>query len=142
MNAAYFLHPKSQVSYLYEDFTFRQGLEKMSYHGYKAIPVLSRDGRYVGTVSEGDFLWKLLDRNALRSVPVRNLEKLRVRDILNPEAYPSVRITVSMGELLEAAANQNFVPVEDDAGAFIGIVTRRDILRYFAEECGSLRKIV
>ena len=141
LNAAYFLIPKSQVTYLYEDFTFRQGLEKMLYHDYKAIPVLTRDGRYVGTVTEGDFLWKILDRDALRSVPVRNLEKLFIRDILRTD-YPPVRITVSMGDLLEAAANQSFVPVEDDEGTFIGLITRRDIIRYFGEETQPRRKAV
>ena len=57
---AYFLLPKSNVAYLYDDYTFRQGLEKMRYHGYTAIPVITRNGTYVGTVSEGDFLWQLL----------------------------------------------------------------------------------
>ena len=61
MNIAYFLLPKSRIAYLYDDFTFRQGLEKMRNRGYTAIPVITRDGRYVGTVSEGDFLWRLLD---------------------------------------------------------------------------------
>ena len=56
MNIAYFLLPKSRIAYLYDDFTFRQGLEKMRNRGYTAIPVITRDGRYVGTVSEGDFL--------------------------------------------------------------------------------------
>ena len=60
MNIAYFLLPRKRVAYLYDDYTFRQGLEKMRHHGYTAIPVISRDGKYVGTVSEGDFLWRLV----------------------------------------------------------------------------------
>lgn len=55
MNIAYFLLPKNRVAYLYDDCTFRQGLEKMRHHGYTAIPVITRDGQYVGTVSEGIF---------------------------------------------------------------------------------------
>ena len=64
MNVAYFLLPKHQVVCCFEDNTFRQGLEKMKHHGYSAIPVLSRSGKYLGTVSEGDFLWKLLEGDA------------------------------------------------------------------------------
>ena len=30
--------------------------------------------------------------------------------------------------------NQNFVPVVDDLENFIGIITRKDIIRYFAEQ--------
>ena len=136
MNIAYFLIPKSSVAYLYDDFTFRQGLEKMRHHGYTAIPVITRDGRYMGTVSEGDFLWQILSNDAesrqIRSM--KDLEQLHIRDLLRGNNYPPVRITVSMEELLSNAMNQNFIPVVDDLGNFTGIVTRKDIIRYFAEQ--------
>ena len=134
MNIAYFLHPKGQVAFLYDDYTFRQGLEKMKHHGYTAIPVISRTGQYVGTVSEGNFLWQLVQEENEVSHTMKELEQLQVRDILDPSASPSVRITVTMDELLDSATKQNFIPVVDDSGSFIGIVTRKDIIRYFAEE--------
>ena len=137
MNIAYFLLPKHSVAYLYDDCTFRQGLEKMRHHGYTAIPVISREGTYIGTVSEGDFLWRLLSKDCedLSAYSMKDMEKLRVRDILRGNNYPPVRITVSMEALLQSAMNQNF------------IVTRKDIIRYFAEhkdaaEPQPLRKIV
>ncbi|WP_298030367.1 CBS domain-containing protein [uncultured Dysosmobacter sp.] len=143
MNIAYFLLPKNRVAYLYDDCTFRQGLEKMRHHGYTAIPVITRTGQYLGTVSEGDFLWRILSE---QSCSMKELEHLQVRDILQTcNNYPSVRITVTMEELLQSAMNQNFIPVVDDSGSFIGIVTRKDIIRYFAEEKGAvspLQKIV
>ena len=149
MNIAYFLLPKSRIAYLYDDFTFRQGLEKMRNRGYTAIPVISRGGKYVGTVSEGDFLWRLLSKESenLSAYSMKDMEQLSVRDILRGNNYPPVRITVSMEELLHSAMNQNFIPVVDDLGNFTGIVTRKDIIRYFAEQKSEaaqppLRKIV
>jgi len=135
VNIAYFLIPKSGVAFLYDDFTFRQGLEKMRYHGYTAIPVISRSGKYLGTVSEGDFLWRLLAVHGEESAPltVKETEQLKIRDILQRESYPPVRITVTMEELLANAMNQNFIPVVDDLGNFTGIVTRRDIIRHFSQ---------
>ena len=140
MNIAYFLTPKSSVAYLYEDCTFRQGLEKMRHRGYAAIPVISRDGRYVGTVSEGDFLWRILEPGASGqdgSFSMRDMERLQIRDILKSDR-PPVRITVSMEDLVTSAMKQNFVPVVDDLGSFIGIVTRKDIIRYLSEQKSSL----
>lgn len=140
LNIAYFLLPKGRTAYLYDDYTFRQGLEKMRHHGYTAIPVISRDGQYVGTVSEGDFLWRLVSREngeTVDSLTMKELEQLHVRDILQTEPYPPVRITVTMDELLDSAMNQNFIPVTDDVGSFIGIVTRKDIIRYFASKRGK-----
>lgn len=150
MNIAYFLLPKNSVAYLYDDCTFRQGLEKMRHHGYTAIPVITRDGKYVGTVSEGDFLWRILssDYEGQPSFSMKDMERLQIRDILRGNNYPSVRITVSMEELLSSAMKQNFIPVVDDLGNFTGIVTRKDIIGYFAKEEGAaadppcLRKIV
>lgn len=130
MNIAYFLIPKNDVAYLYDDYTLRQGLEKMRNRGYTAIPVISREGRYMGTVSEGDFLWRILDgaAGADTTFSMRDMERLRIRDILKPD-YPAVRITVTMEDLVVSAMRQNFVPVVDDLDNFIGIVTRREIIR-------------
>ena len=140
MNIAYFLIPKSNVAYLYDDCTFRQGLEKMRHHGYTAIPVIDREGRYVGTVSEGDFLWRMLDPDHVSEEPsftMKDMERLRVRDILKVN-HPPVPITVSVEDLLQSAMTQNFVPVVDDLGHFIGIVTRRDILRCVTARDGRI----
>lgn len=144
MNIAYFLHPKSTVAFLYDDCTFRQGLEKMRHHGYTAIPVISREGKYIGTVSEGDFLWRILDSGTDQAVTMRDLEHLCIRDILRSGTYPAVPITVTMEALLQSAMNQNFVPVVDDLGSFIGIVTRKDLIGYFSgqKDTASLRKII
>ncbi|WP_312942371.1 CBS domain-containing protein [Oscillibacter sp.] len=130
MNIAYFLTPKNSVSYLYDDFTFRQGLEKMRRHGYSAIPVIARDGTYSGTVSEGDFLWRLLDVEDTQDevFTKKTAEKLFVQDLLRDNTYTAVPITASIDHLLSLALNQNFIPVVDDLGKFIGIVTRKDIL--------------
>lgn len=147
MNIAYFLLPKHCVTYLYDDQTFRQGLEKMRYHGYTAIPVITRRGRYVGTISEGDFLWQLFPEGAA-SCPCthKELEKRSIRDILREDHYPPARITATMEELVNSSMNQNFIPVVDDLGNFIGIITRRDIIRNLAERTETasedLRKIV
>ena len=129
MNIAYFLTPKGSVAYLYEDCTLRQGLEKLRHHGYSAIPVIRRDGSYVGVVREGDFLWQLMGSSGEEDISLRSLEQLQIRDIVHRD-HPAVSITVSMEELLSSAATQNFVPVVDDRGMFIGIVRRQAIIRY------------
>ena len=135
MNIAYVLLPKSQVAFLYDDFTFRQGLEKMHHHGYTAIPVINREGKYLGTVSEGDFLWRMLsDPDETRSYSMKEMETLDVKDILRENSYPPVRITVTVDELLDSAMRQNFIPVVDDFGSFIGIVTRSAIIKYCSDQ--------
>ena len=64
MNIASFLSPKEEVTFLRDDMTIRQGLEKMKRYGYTAVPVIDAEDRYVGVVSEGDFLWNILSHNS------------------------------------------------------------------------------
>lgn len=132
MNIAYFLRTKAEVFYLYEDCTLRQGLEEMQKHGYTAIPVLDRDDKYIGTVSEGDFLWFLVDykKDELYKSKINNIDKIQIKNIFKKGKNPSVRITATMDEMLMRAMDQNFIPVVDDRDYFIGIITRRDIMRY------------
>ena len=135
MNIAFFLKPKISVAYLYNDYTIRQSLEKMRHYGYSVIPVVNREGRYVGTVSEGDFLWYLSDCfSNNQEISMKTLEETSLSKILRNDAYKPVRITSDVDELLHLAMNQNFVPVVDDLGSFIGIVTRRDIIRHLTDK--------
>ena len=53
MNVLFFITPKSEVAYLYEDYSLRQALEKMEHYRYSAIPIIDRNGCYVGTMTEG-----------------------------------------------------------------------------------------
>ena len=128
MNVIMLLKPKETVKYIFENNTLRQGLEKMKANSYTAIPVISEDGKYVGTVSEGDFLYYIVDRD---TKGMKQQEKFYVSDIIRKDFNPAVRIDVQMDELLNRAMNQNFIPVTDDRGTFIGIVTRQDIIKYF-----------
>lgn len=130
MNVISMLTLKAQVAFLYDDFTIRQGLEKLQRSGYTALPVLSREGLYVGTVTEGDFLWSILDRgdNSMKAQ-----EKIKLRSILRKDFNPAVGIGVGMEELVERAMKQSFVPVIDDRGMLVGIVTRQTIIRHLVE---------
>jgi len=132
MNIIFLLKPKSAVAYISAKATVRQGLEKMRYHGYKALPVIDCEGRYVGTVTEGDFLWYMLDHNSAGDI--RENEDLYIKDIIKKDRGTPVRINASMDELLRLAEEQNFAPVIDDRDVFVGIVTRGDIIKYFQKE--------
>lgn len=137
MNVLMLLKPKDTVHYIFDYSTLRQGLEKMRAHSYTALPVINSEGKYVGTVSEGDFLYYILER---RESGMKSQEKYNICDIIRPGFNPAVKIDVTMDELLERAQNQNFVPVTDDWGTFIGIVTRQDIIKHFVNEYNNKKQ--
>lgn len=131
MNILFFITPKEEVAHVQEEDTLRQVLEKMEHHGYTAIPLLGRDGKYIGTITEGDLLWFLKDRNF---PDLKLLEDMPITAIARRRDNQAVSIQESMEGLFDKVTNQNFVPVVDDKNVFIGIVTRKDILLCLAKK--------
>ena len=127
MNILFFITPKSEVAYIYDDYTMRQALEKMEYHRYSAIPIINRNGEYVGTITEGDLLWAL--KNDL-NLELTAIEDVCICDIKRRLANKPVSINANIEDLISKSMNQNFVPVIDDQNIFIGIIKRRDIIEY------------
>ena len=127
MNVVQLLTPKSAVAYLNEKMTLRQALDKMENHRYTCVPVLNAEGGYAGTITEGDLLWAIKNKYNLN---LKNAEQIPLADIARKRDYQPVNINAHLNELVVMAMTQNFVPMVDDREAFIGIVTRKDILQY------------
>ena len=127
MNIAFFLTPKSEVVYENIDANMRQVIERMERHGYTAVPMIDKEGRYVGTLTEGDLLWKLKNTPELI---FQNVNTVKLKDIPRRVRHKSVCISANIESLISLAISQNFVPVIDDNGIFIGIIKRSDIINY------------
>ena len=127
MNILFFLTPKNEVAYVENDDTLRQVLEKIEYHKYTAIPMLNRNGKYTGTVTEGDLLRVIKEKYMLN---LREAEDCPISKVPLRWKYQPVSIDCDMEDLVEVAMHQNFVPVVDDQENFIGIIRRRDILKH------------
>ncbi len=127
MNILFYLVPKSDVMYLYDDYSLRQAMEKMEYHKYSAVPIITRDGRYAGTLTEGDILWTLKDQHV---GDLREAETVMIRKLARKRDNQPVNVNCDIEDLVMTSMNQNFVPVIDDNGIFIGIVTRKSIIEY------------
>ena len=129
-NILFFLTPKAMCSYLYDDYTMRQALEKMEATGFAALPILNRRGEYRGTLTEGDLLWGIKN---MCYMDMRQAEARKIMEISRRKDNVPVRVTTSMHDLVERASHQNFVPVVADKNAFIGIITRRASIQYCQE---------
>ena len=137
MNIAFFTRPKQEITYLYSDFTVRQALEKMHNSSYTAVPVIDRDGRYIATINEGDLLWFIVkgEGGEPHTLEIESLEKFKLEEVgLNTYRNPPVSINSSIEDLIIRSMETNFVPITDDRGIFIGIVTRRSIIKHYYEK--------
>ncbi|MBS5523125.1 MAG: CBS domain-containing protein [Clostridiales bacterium] len=128
MNILFFLTPKSDVAYIYDDYSVRQTLEKMEYHKYAAVPIINRKGHYIGTLTEGDLLWHIKNEGDLT---LKNSEDISITAIKRRMDNLPVHADSNMEDLISKELNQNFVPVIDDKDVFIGIITRKDMIQYY-----------
>lgn len=130
MNVLFFLLPKAKCAYISETDSIRQAIEKMEYHNYAAIPILSSDGKYISTIADGDILYFLKENNLdLQKCEHISILKVKIRRDIKP-----ISIDKNMDSLVELIVNQNFVPVIDDQETFIGIITRKKVIEYLVSK--------
>ncbi len=134
MNIASFLTPKSEVVYLKKKYSIKRTLEILSKNKFTSVPVIDDDGKYVGAISEGDLLWFINERRDLR---LDQVELSRIKEVPRRFDIKEVKINARISSLVKLVAVQNFVPVVDDEGVFIGIIKRSDILEMTMEMLGA-----
>jgi len=129
MDILFFTIQKHKVIYAYDDLSVKEVNDLLEDNHFTAIPVLNREGYYIGTITEGDILRYIMKNDLSKSqaecAKISQLERLRDLEAITQDA--------KIPELILKATNQNFVPIIDDEGMFIGIVTRKDIINYFFE---------
>ncbi|OPZ34546.1 MAG: CBS domain protein [Tenericutes bacterium ADurb.BinA155] len=130
-NVLFLLTPKKDVEYLYGDFSIRQALEKMEFHRYTMIPVIDKaTGTYLYSLREGDILWYLKDHH----VPWGATEREPIAQIGVSRKIQAVSISATLEDLAPLIIMQNYVPITDDHGVFIGIVTRKAVMNAYLKK--------
>lgn len=124
-NIIHLITPKKATNFLNEDVTIRQALEKFDAHKFSTVPLLDDNGKYKGTLSEGDIL-RFIKNNC--NFDIRIAESTKISEIPHYRPYSSMRVDASFEEIYALALEQNFVPITDDYDTYIGIIKRKDVL--------------
>ena len=122
MNIFGILVPKQMLTYLNSNDPLDKAVEFLIESGYSAVPVIDDNGIYLGIVSEGDFLRKVMEYGK------ENLAKFIVSDIVKQDEDGAVLNTVTKQEVYEKILDRNFLSVVDDRRCFIGIITRKSVI--------------
>jgi len=130
MNILTLITPKADLAYLSNKLNARQALEKMHAHHYACIPMINKEGEYLGSLSEGDFLRYVInsEESALKA-----LEEIKAIDLIRQDFMPALRIDASYNDLITNVMEQNYVPIIDDRNILVGIITRKSVIAHFSE---------
>lgn len=136
MNILFFLKPKNEVEFVYDDESLGEVIAKMECHSYSAIPLISRHhGTYIGTITARDLLWELKKNH---DYMMQEAQDLSVMHVKRGRDNVPVDTDADMEDLIDKIINQNFVPVVDDSNIFIGIITRKDVINYLIQKKNRL----
>ncbi|RXZ84690.1 CBS domain-containing protein [Paenibacillaceae bacterium] len=125
---ASFLHPKKDIAFITSSSTMQEALDVLEHHYYTAVPIIDEHGIYIGTLSEGDLLWKLKNTPGLT---FDNAHEVLISEIKKHIFNESVPLDSDLEDMLTLATDQSFVPVVDHNGVFLGIIRRKDIIAYY-----------
>lgn len=96
----------------------------LSRNGFSRVPVITKERRYVGTISVSDIVNYQLEHELaleeLATLDISHMVNTRLETIL-----PTADITEIMHKLVDAS----FLPVVTEDGYFEGIITRKAILK-------------
>ena len=125
-NHLFYLLPKSETVFLTNTDSFNQAYNMFVITNYTALPVINKKGQYVGTICEGDLL-RVLSLSLTH--PEIDLSSFEIKDIEFKINLEVAKINESYEHLVELAVKQNFIPLVDDQGIFIGILRRQELIK-------------
>ena len=130
MNIFPYLTPKNNTYYIVDNLSVRQAIEKFDFYKFSVVPVIDENGKYINSISEGDLLCFIKNNNP---ISLKDLEKIPLFEVPRYRTYECLSISSTFDEILNLSLNQNFIPIIDDRGMFIGIIKRKDIIKHLLE---------
>ena len=130
MNIFPYLTPKNNTYYIIDNISVRQAIEKFDFYKFSVVPVIDENGKYINSISEGDLLCFIKNNNP---ISLKDLEKIPLFEVPRYRTYECLSISSTFDEILNLSLNQNFIPIIDDRGMFIGIIKRKDIIKHLLE---------
>lgn len=130
MNIFPYLTPKNNTYYIVDNLSVRQAIEKFDFYKFSVVPVIDENDKYINSISEGDLLCFIKNNNP---ISLKDLEKIPLFEVPRYRTYECLSISSTFDEILNLSLNQNFIPIIDDRGMFIGIIKRKDIIKHLLE---------
>ena len=130
------------------DQSYHQLAESLTSLHISAVPVVDAEGLVVGVVSAADLILKeLIDSPQRRfESSKQKLERRKAMGLIAADLMTTPAITTQGGATLAEAAKLMHdrgikrLPVVDDAGRLVGIVTRGDLLQVFGRSDEEIRR--
>lgn len=120
-----FLIPADNVATLLYNHPLEHAMLILTNVGYSKIPVLDSEDHLVGLISLADIMQGI---SGLTGFDMKLLETLTVADVMEVKV-PKMTAKDDLETLLRRSVNEPFLPYVDKDNVFLGIFTRKAILK-------------
>lgn len=93
-------------------------------NGYSRVPVITKEKKYVGTISLAD----IMSYQAKNQLTDWEIAQKDIGEMVNTK-LETIGENASLTEIMHLLINYPFLPVVDQADQFLGIITRKSILK-------------
>jgi len=138
----------TRVIWVKKDATFREMATALREHRVSAFPVVDDDGKVIGVVSEADMLNKeaLDDEPSVFGGILHRRDQAKARGVTAGDLMTTAVVAVHPEDTVEHAAKLMYdrrvkrLPVTDENGHLVGIISRADVLSVFDRTDQDIRK--
>jgi CBS domain-containing protein len=129
----------TRVIWVRKDATFREMATALREYRVSAFPVVDDDRKVIGVVSEADMLNKeaFADEPGVISGILHHRDQAKARGVTAGELMTTAVVAVRPEDTVEHAAKLMYdrrvkrLPVTDESGRLVGIISRADVLSVF-----------
>jgi predicted transcriptional regulator len=93
-------------------------------NGNSRVPVITKDKKYLGTISISD----IMSSQSQNHLTDWELSQTNIRDMVNTN-IATISETCNLTDIMHLLVDNPFLPVLSDENTFIGIITRKSILK-------------
>ncbi|MGT2829722.1 cyclic-di-AMP-binding protein CbpB [Streptococcus hillyeri] len=119
-----YLTPAEEVAIFVDTHNADHVLLLLASNGFSRVPVITKEKKYVGTISLSDIM-KYQAENGLQDWEMAQTD---IAHMANSK-IPTVSINADVTEVLHKLVDFPFLPVLDAEQTFVGIITRKSILK-------------
>ena len=134
----------TRVIWVRKDTTFREMAAALHEYRISAFPVVDEDRKVIGVVSEADMLTKAAVDDGIIAGLLHHRDQAKARGITAGDLMTTAVVAVRPVDTVEHAAKLMYhrgvkrLPVTDESGRLVGIISRADVLSVFDRTDGAI----
>src|SRR5215472_13659262 len=134
----------TRVIWVRKETTFREMAAALREYRISAFPVVDEDRKVIGVVSEADMLTKAAVDEGIITGLLHHRDQAKARGITAGDLMTTAVVAVRPEDTVEHAAKLMYhrgvkrLPVTDESGHLVGIVSRADVLSVFDRTDGAI----